>query len=89
VVSVLELRRDLLVAQSVLVALTGRVRCPVYGCGVGVRGVLQGALQLLVAYVLRVAQGAVRARYVFADLGSFLGCHTAPRAEEDEGEAEY
>src|SRR5918997_4518461 len=91
-VGILELRRHLFVAQGLPIAPLGRVRRPIYRCGVEARGVFEGrrdrGLQLLVAHVGGVAEGAIRAGNVLADLGSLLGRHTTPRAKEDKSEAE-
>ena len=87
---VLELRGYLLLPQSLQVLLfrtVGRLgERLVVQPGRVPSGVAQDALELLSARVGGVAQEAVRARDVLADLGRLLGCHAAAGDEEDEPE---
>src|ERR671913_232468 len=90
VMVVLELWRYLLLPQSLYVLLfrtVGRLgeRLVVQPGRVS-SGVAQDALELPSARVGGVAQEAVRARDVLADLGRLLGCHAAAGDEEDKPE---
>src|ERR671910_88555 len=87
---VLDLWRYLLLPQSLYVLLfrtVGRLgeRLVVQPGRVS-SGVAQDALELPSARVGGVAQEAVRARDVLADLGRLLGCHAAAGDEEDKPE---
>jgi hypothetical protein len=87
-VGIFELWRHLPVAQSIQIPLLDRGLRTIYTRSVWIRWIFEGALQLLVAHVHRVAQGTVRTCDVFTNLGRFLGRDAAPRDEEDKGEAE-
>src|SRR5919107_3248963 len=87
---VLELWRYLLLPQGLYVLLFGTVghlgEHLVVQFGRVPSGVAQAALELSSARVGGVAQEAVRARDVLADLGRLLGCHAAAGDEEDKPE---
>src|SRR5918999_3479555 len=89
-VGVLELWRYLLLPQGLYVLLFGTVghlgERLVVQFGRIPSGVAQDALELSSASVGGVAQEAVRARDVLADLGRLLGCHAAAGDEEDKPE---
>src|SRR5215216_4273957 len=90
VMGVLELWRYLLLPQGLYVLLfrtVGRLdERLVVQPGSVPSGVAQDALELPSARVGGVAQDAVRARDVLADLGRLLGCHAAAGYEEDKPE---
>src|SRR5215208_7079629 len=90
VMGVLELWRYLLLPQGLYVLLFSTVGCLgerlVVQPGRVPSGVAQDALELPSARVGGVAQEAVRARDVLADLGRLLGCHATAGDEEDKPE---
>src|ERR687897_2991746 len=87
---VLELRRYLLLPQSLCVLLfrtVGRLdQRLLVQPGRVTSGVGENALELPPASVGGVAQEGVRARDVLANLGRLLGCHAAAGHEEDKPE---
>ena len=90
VVRVLELGWDLLLLRCLLVLLLGAIghlgERPVVQLRSVAPGVTQDALEFPPAGARRVAQEAIRARHVLADLGRLLGGHATAGDEKDKPE---